>query len=524
MLKKPPKGFAPAPSPNPPTSRTPSHETPPRADVDLPDVSRRAALPPATTDPGHSGRQDALPSPVVENSMIVSESASRVPATAPMPPVLADFWISAAAKLPAPDAQGFRIIKQRRYIELTDGHFVQVARDPVTGDWRAMLASELVPSGPFLLPDQHRRYWHPKDSNGVQKLAGVDEADVETFAPGPSSALSGRLISQASVERRVRALYPGLADDEVTAFIGDRLHSDPHSVLVRLEKESVALREELKDWLGSARSSHPGTESGLSAEVLASQRQKREKFSQDLLAIWRRESVPDQGFADHGFSTFIDFSGELPHLSARFEWVTELVLTARNIDVSLGRFLDSFPNVRYLILESVRMEEFSPAIFQMRDLQHLILNGNSLRLSESSTEGLSRIETLTLLDLRENPLGIAPPVGFMQGLRELFLRDCAIDELPSGMERLPALTRVDLRENDIAIIGDELFDIPDTQNLHLDLRDNPLGVVARQRIIHYLENASLDRKVQIRSDEDGLDVDDSSESSDSSDSGVESDT
>jgi hypothetical protein len=456
--------------------------------------------------------------------MIVSESASQVPATAPMPPVLADFWISASVALPAADAKGFRIIKQRRYIELTDGHFVQVARDPVTGDWRAMLASELVPSGPFLLPDQLRRYWHPKDSDGASKHTDVDEDDVETFAPGPASALSGRLISQASVERRVRALYPGISDDEVIVFIGDRLHSDPHSVLVRLEKESVALREELKDWLGNARSAHPGTESGLGAEGLASQRQKREKFSQDLLAIWRRESVPGQGSADHSFSTFIDFSGELPHLSARFEWVTELVLTARNIDVSLGRFLDSFPNVRYLILESVRMEEFSPEIFRMRDLQHLILNGNSLRLSESSAEGLSRIETLTLLDLRENPLGIAPPVGFMQGLRELFLRDCAIDELPSGMERLPALTRVDLRENDIAIVGDELFDIPDTQNLHLDLRENPLGVVARQRITHYLENASLDRKVQIRLDEDGLDIDDSSESSDSSDSGVESDT
>ncbi|MFM9382697.1 hypothetical protein [Pseudomonas sp. UV AK001] len=178
--------------------------------------------------------------------MIVSEFPSQVPATAPMLPVLADFWISAAAVLPAHDVQGFRIIKQRRYIELTDGHFVQVARDPVTGDWRAMLASELVPSGPFLLPDQHRRYWHPKDSNGAQKLAGADD-DVETFARGPSSALSGRLISQASVERRVRALYPGLPDDEVIAIIGDRLNSDPHSVLVRLEKESVALREELKN-------------------------------------------------------------------------------------------------------------------------------------------------------------------------------------------------------------------------------------------------------------------------------------
>ncbi|MFM9382698.1 leucine-rich repeat domain-containing protein [Pseudomonas sp. UV AK001] len=208
----------------------------------------------------------------------------------------------------------------------------------------------------------------------------------------------------------------------------------------------------------------------MSAGALASQRQKREKFSQDLLAIWRRESVPGQGSADHSFSTFIDFSGELPHLSARFEWVTELVLTARNTEVSLGRFLDSFPNVRYLIPESVRMEELSPAIFQMRDLQHLVLNGNSLRLSESNAEGLSGIEILTLLNLRENPLDIAPPVGFMQGLRELFLRDCAIGEFSSGMERLSALTRVDLRENNIATVGDELFDIPDAQNLHLDLR------------------------------------------------------
>ncbi|UQS12711.1 leucine-rich repeat domain-containing protein [Pseudomonas sp. HS6] len=519
MIGKPPKGSGPSSGKTAP--RTPGYENPPRVGFELPGAPHRPALPPVATAPVNSGTEAGVSSSVVETGMIVSESASVVQATPPIFSALADFWISSAVALPAVDGQGFRIFKQRRYIQLTDGHLVQVVKDPATGDWRATLASELTPSGPVLLPDQHNRYWHPKDNSGAVQAPSTDDADVETFAPGSFSTPSTRLISQSSVELRVRALYPDLPDAEVTSFIGERLQVDPYSVLRRLEQESVTLREDLDRWLASASVTRPGHEPGTGAASRAAQQRSRETFSQDLQAIWRRDSVLTQGVADHSFSTFIDFSGGLPHLSARFEWVTELVLSARNVNVTLGRFLDGFPNVRFLILEAVRMDEFSPAIFQMRDLQHLTLNGCSLRLTESSAEGLSRIESLTLLDLNDNPLGIAPPVGFMHGLGELFLRDCGLADLPSGVERLPALTRVDLRGNDITTVGDELFEIADTQNLYLDLRGNPLGETARQRINRYLENSSLDRKVQIPMDE--ADVDDAPESSDSSDSGMESD-
>ncbi|WP_409315619.1 leucine-rich repeat domain-containing protein [Pseudomonas sp. KCJK9016] len=449
--------------------------------------------------------------------MVVSESAPMAPVTERTLTDLSDFWINATVPLPGADEQGIRIFKQRRYIELADGHFVQIARDPASGDWRAALPREIAPSGPVLVRDERSRYWQPKDNSRVRKGTGADDAEVESLA---FESTSTPLISQSSIERRVRALYPDLPDGEVTSFIAERLQVDPLNILRRLEHESVTLREELEQWLAHA-SVTRDDQAGMSSELLVAQQQSREKFSRDLQAVWRGESIPGRDLADNSFSTFIDFSGALPHLSARFERVTELVLSGRNVDATLGRFLEGFPNVRYLIIEALRMEDFSPAIFQMRDLLHLTLNGCSLRLTRNSAEGLSRIETLTLLDLRDNPLHIAPSVGFMRGLRELMLRNCSLTELPDGLERLPALTRADLRGNDIVVVGDELSEIPDTQNLYLDLTDNPLGETARQRITRYLESASLDRRVQIHMEE--ADADESSESSDSSDSGMESD-
>ncbi|WP_434708569.1 hypothetical protein J3P75_24935 [Pseudomonas sp. R1-1] len=72
-----------------------------------------------------------------------------------------------------------------------------------------------------------------------------------------------------------------------------------------------------------------------------------------------------------------------------------------------------------------------------------------------------------------------------------------------------------LHNNNISDVGDELFDIPDTQSLFVGLSGNPLSDVSRQRIHQYLENSSLDRKVDIQSDDMVSESDSDSESSES---------
>lgn len=314
---------------------------------------------------------------------------------------------------------------------------------------------------------------------------------------------------------RVRALYPQLSDEEVSSFVAERLKSDPAGVLTRLEKEFATLRHELAIWNANGASPHAQTSGPEGAPAAAGQRQAREQFSARLQDIWQRKSVSKWDDGDDCFSHYVDFPGELPKLFVRFEYVTELLLTANEPGARLGAFLDSFPNLQYLGVVGIKVEEFPSGIFQMRQLRELTLDGCSLKLSESTAEGLSRIETLGRLNLANNPLTVAPYVGHMAGLTGLMLSNANLSSVPAGIDKLRKLGVMALHNNNISDIGNELFDIPDTQNLFVGLLGNPLSDVSRQRIHQYLENSSLDRKVEIQSEDVVLESDSDSESSES---------
>ncbi|WP_281881462.1 leucine-rich repeat domain-containing protein [Pseudomonas atacamensis] len=327
--------------------------------------------------------------------------------------------------------------------------------------------------------------------------------------------------SPKSFERRVRDLHPEISDEDVAAFIDKRLQHDPSGVLSRLENEFATLRHELEVWRAEV-PPHPSKGVEWSAEAFAEQSRLRQRFSEKLQSTWQQKLLSVDGVADESFDSFIDFTDELPQMSARFEHVAGLGLEARNPGVKLGRFLDSFPNLAYLVLENVRMDRFAPGIFQMRGLQHLILKDCSLRLSENDAEGLSRIETLTLLRLDGNPLGVAPHLGFMRQMKELYLANSGLTGIPGGVEQLSRLKILDLRDNNIVDVGDDFFEIPDTQDTYVDLRGNPLSQVALLRINDYLQNTSMDSEIDIRTQEQVFD--EIFELSEFSDSGVGSDS
>jgi hypothetical protein len=324
-----------------------------------------------------------------------------------------------------------------------------------------------------------------------------------------------------SFESRIRDLYPEISNDDVAAFIDKRLQHDPSGVLSRLENEFATLRHELEAWRVEV-PPHPTKGVVWSTEAFAEQSRLRQRFSEKLQLVWQQKMLPVEDAAGESFSSFIDFSAELPQISTRLEHVTELVLEARNPSVKLGRFLESFHNLSYLVLEKVRMDGFAPGIFQMRDLRHLILKDCSLQLSETEAEGLSRIETLTLLRLDGNPLMVVPHVGFMHQLKELYLANAGLTSIPSGVESLSRLKILDLRDNNIVDIGDDFFDIPDTQDTYVDLRGNPLSQAALLRINEYLQNASMDSEIVIRIQDQVFD--EAFELSEFSDSGVGSDS
>jgi len=348
-------------------------------------------------------------------------------------------------------------------------------------------------------------------------LAPVQVTAVPASAQYSQAGLRGggdvNPLLTGSVVERVRSLYPQLADKELAAFIAERLGSEPSTVLARLERDLAILRNELAIWNAEGLSTQ--ADSSQDAMQIAEQRQAREQFSAKLQDIWQRKSVSRWGYGDYHFSHHVDFSAELPKLSARFDHVTELILTVEKPGARIGAFFDSFPNVQYLMVTGIKMEDFPSGIFQMRQLRQLVLDDCSVKLSEATAEGLSRIETLTLLNLANNPLTVAPHVGFMTGLTELMLYNADLSSLPSGIDRLGDLRVMALQDNNISDVGDDLFDIPDTQDLYVGLLNNPLSDESMRRINQYLANCSMDRKVEIQTAEAVSDVDSESDSAES---------
>ncbi|VVN14684.1 hypothetical protein PS655_04037 [Pseudomonas fluorescens] len=72
---------------------------------------------------------------------------------------LEHYRLKSPASLPAADTQGLRLIKGRHYVDIAPGEIVQVRQTATTGEYRATLVSELVPSGPPLYFDAQSRIW-----------------------------------------------------------------------------------------------------------------------------------------------------------------------------------------------------------------------------------------------------------------------------------------------------------------------------------------------------------------------------
>jgi Leucine-rich repeat (LRR) protein len=278
------------------------------------------------------------------------------------------------------------------------------------------------------------------------------------------------------------------------------LIGEPVQAVARLESEYVTLVNELEVWVKDVPSHHPLTGVLLDARSIAQQRLKRQAFMEELKASWSRRQTPASPYQPHHFYLYLDIMGELPELTADFGHVTELVLGSRTQPLRGHGFFRSFSAVQFLTLEGIQLDSFPLEIYQMRDLVSLTLNDCSLRLSDATAEGLSRIEGLQLLSLNDNPLGLSPHVGFMKGMRDLYLHNTGLTEVPSGLFDLEYLSRADLTLNDIVDVPEDLFDVPVTRAVDFDFRGNPLSTESDRRISQYLNNAGLDLKVSIRWD------------------------
>ncbi|MGE1084432.1 NEL-type E3 ubiquitin ligase domain-containing protein [Pseudomonas shirazensis] len=320
----------------------------------------------------------------------------------------------------------------------------------------------------------------PVTDSGLHSLLGW-QAQAPWFNPGRRLAdgrvgylLSGRgqglPRSPAEVLRaRVRALYPGFNDAEVTEYLQVLMQSpgSPMALLLQQERAYAALDSCLNQWQ--------------SAELATSRSRLRRQFGDNLRRAWRLEGESVDLREGAQASMRLDLSGfparTLPAFPSdvQFRHVAELVMNELQIDTVPVEFLRAFPRLRRLTLTSNLLLSLPRGLAYLVDLEVLRLAHNRVRLTADSLTMLSRLPRLTQLDLSYNPLGFLQlRFNHLSHLRELRLRHCQLGIWPFGLELCGFLEYVDLRDNQVPALPDDIMMMPLSYRRAFQLERNPL--------------------------------------------------
>ncbi|WP_223630677.1 leucine-rich repeat domain-containing protein [Pseudomonas atacamensis] len=154
-----------------------------------------------STKPGDdAGPVAILPAPVLE----VRPAPHLAASPAVINRSLETYRITSAIELPDADSEGFRMYKNRCYVDVPDSGLVLVAVDPDTGWYRARHSSELFPSGPWMLRDSESGIWHPH-SDFSTRTNPLTAKSLDGFHAGPD--LSGAQSGSDGVIRHEGRLY-----------------------------------------------------------------------------------------------------------------------------------------------------------------------------------------------------------------------------------------------------------------------------------------------------------------------------
>jgi len=226
-------------------------------------------------------------------------------------------------------------------------------------------------------------------------------------------------------------------------------------------------------------------------ETVHYERDTRSELADELIAIWQKRAAQEQAHYSGGhltgFKMDLDFEDfhRLPALNIRLNDVTELSMRGFHVleRETLSGFLENFPNLRTLSLESVDLRipdeggnlvsTFPPSLLKLRQLTSLNLKNTNLTFTGRMASKLSQLKTLQRLDLSDNPLGVSPMVVGMKDLRWLNLRNTQISSCPIGIMDAPYMDLLDLRHNQIVRVPPAILNQAITPQRVL-LQGNPL--------------------------------------------------
>ncbi|MDQ0704449.1 Leucine-rich repeat (LRR) protein [Pseudomonas sp. W3I7] len=283
----------------------------------------------------------------------------------------------------------------------------------------------------------------------------------------------------AGFVKRLQQLSPLVTDEKALLWF-EQLRSggmsDPHidTLLTTWHQEYVGLTRQLNGWLYTRELTGPDV--SLMAE-------ERQSVALKIIECWQAGVSADAGYELSLHGLRVD---NLPELTVQFSHVHTLNLTAVGFSASGAEgFLNSFPEVRKLILSGNELSVVPEAVGRMAQLEALDLNTNAI----ADPEPLYRLSIgahLRRLDLGKNRLVEFSAQTFNR-LERLNLSYNRLEQWPSGTLALPNLTTLDLCGNYIVDLPSGLFNgRHDALVSGTDLADNePLSRDSLERMRVY---------------------------------------
>ncbi|WP_095157630.1 NEL-type E3 ubiquitin ligase domain-containing protein [Pseudomonas sp. Irchel 3E13] len=320
---------------------------------------------------------------------------------------------------------------------------------------------------------------------GMASRPGVFNPLRRTAEGRPGYPLSGRgATGRTSLTSMVRSLFPGFDDQEVSRFLEgiSAAHDDPMSELLRYQRSLHHLEETLYRW---------------QLQATTQQANGRRRVVEEIRRCWCRLTAPMHGTdgALLGYRLNLGYvaTGDFPELSADidFSHVVELTLPDAQQSQRISGFLQSFTRLRWLDMSGNALTDIPQAVGNMRELRHLVLESNLIRISTMGQQILSSLSRLEILSLDHNPLDVAPDVSRLPRLQRLGLRQTRLRSLPPGVLSLPFVEFADLRGNQLATLPDGFFESPQHVRSALLLQGNPLSPAVRARLWDMTEDVPI---------------------------------